>query len=77
MANVTVYTKYGCPQCEMTKTVLQGEGIEFNTINVEDDQNALNYVKNELGFSAMPVIIKDGIDPIVGFNPDRLKELQD
>ncbi|MFS0905638.1 glutaredoxin domain-containing protein, partial [Priestia aryabhattai] len=25
MAQVTVYTKNGCPQCNMTKSVLEGE----------------------------------------------------
>ncbi|MED3792506.1 glutaredoxin-like protein NrdH [Niallia alba] len=76
MVNITVYTKYGCPQCDMTKRVLQGEGINFNTINVQDDEAALNYVKNELGFSSMPVVVADGIEPFSGFRPDILQALK-
>lgn len=76
MKNITVYTKYGCPQCDMTKRVLQGEGIEFDVKNVEEDEVALNYVKEELGFSSMPVVVADGIEPFSGFQPDRLKALK-
>lgn len=75
MAKVKVYTKYGCPQCDMTKRVLQGEGIEFESINVEDDPNALDYVKNTLGLTSMPVVIIDGQEPFTGFRPDKLQEL--
>lgn len=76
MTNITVYTKYGCPQCDMTKRVLQGEGINFNTINVQEDEDALNYVKNDLGFTSMPVVVADGIEPFSGFRPDLLQALK-
>ncbi|WEG18668.1 glutaredoxin-like protein NrdH [Alkalihalophilus pseudofirmus] len=69
---ITLYTKYGCPQCDMTKRVLDGEGIEYTSINVEDDAEALDYVKNNLGFSSMPVVVKDGEEPFSGFRPDML-----
>jgi len=77
LTKITVYTKNNCPQCDITKTVLSGEGIEFETINVEENENALNYIKNDLGFSATPVIVADGIEPFSGFQPDKLKSLTD
>lgn len=73
---VTVYTKYGCPKCDMTKTVLKGEGIEFDAINVQDDEEAMTFIRDELQISSMPVVIKEGHDPIVGFEPEKLKELK-
>ncbi|MEL3959445.1 glutaredoxin-like protein NrdH [Caldifermentibacillus hisashii] len=76
MSKVTVYTKHNCPQCEVTKIVLKDEGIEFNTINIEDDQEAMEYVKDVLGFSSTPVIVADGHEPFSGFQPDKLKELK-
>lgn len=76
MKNVTVYTKNGCPQCEMTKRVLTGEGIEFTAINVEEDEKALDYVKNTLGLTAMPVVVVEGEEPFTGFRPDKLEELK-
>lgn len=76
MSEITVYTKYGCPQCDMTKRVLEGEGVHFNVINVEEDTNALEYVKNQLGFSSMPVVVAEGIEPFSGFRPDMLQALK-
>lgn len=76
MAKVTVYTKNGCPQCDMTKVVLTGEGIEFVTINVEEDEKAMKYVKEELGFTSMPVVVAEGKKPFTGFRPDLLHELK-
>lgn len=79
MAKVTVYTKNGCPQCDMTKRVLQGEGVEFTLINVEDDtkegREGLHYVKEVLGLSSMPVVEVEGQEPFTGFRPDKLAEL--
>jgi glutaredoxin-like protein NrdH len=76
MAKVTVYTKYGCPQCDMTKRVLDGEGIEYTAINVQDDEKAMSYVKDELGLTSMPVVIVEGQEPFTGFRPDLLQELK-
>lgn len=76
MAKVTVYTKYGCPKCDMSKNVLNGEEIEFTAINVEDDAEAYNYVKEELGLMEMPVIVAEGHEIFTGFRPDLLKALK-
>lgn len=80
MKNITVYTKNGCPQCDMTKTVLKGEGIDFKIINVEDDteegREGLHFVKEVLQLSSMPVVIVDGEEPFTGFRPDKLQELK-
>lgn len=76
MAKVKVYTKNNCPKCEMTKTVLNEEGIEYQTINVEEDEKALDYVKKVLGFSSMPVVVKDGEEPFCDFRPDLLLTLK-
>jgi glutaredoxin-like protein NrdH len=76
MSKVIVYTKYGCPQCEMTKRVLTSEGIEFESINVEDNEQAFTYVKEELGLSSMPVVVVEGKEPFTGFRPDKLQELK-
>jgi glutaredoxin-like protein NrdH len=73
---VTVYTKYGCPQCDITKKVLTENGVKFNTINVQDDEDAFNYVKDELGFSSLPVIVAEGHEPFSGFRPDILLMLK-
>ncbi|PKR86503.1 glutaredoxin domain-containing protein [Heyndrickxia camelliae] len=75
MSKVTVYTKNGCPQCDMTKVVLNGEGIEFETFNVEEDENAFDYVVNTLNLRQMPVVVVEGQEPFTGFQPDKLKAI--
>lgn len=72
---VKVFTKHGCPQCNMTKSVLDGEGVEYELINVQEDAEAMAYVKDELGITSMPVVQAEGHELIVGFQPDRLQEL--
>lgn len=76
MAKVTVYTKNGCPQCEMTKNVLKGEGIEFDLFNVEEDEKAFDYVVHTLGLRQMPVVVVEGQEPFTGFRPDKLQQLK-
>ena len=89
MAKVIVYTKNGCPQCNMTKTVLTGEGVEFETINIEEvseieveidgvkvKKDPIEYIKEDLGFSAMPVVVAEGHEPFSGFRPDKLTTLK-
>jgi glutaredoxin-like protein NrdH len=73
---ITVYTKNGCPQCDMTKRVLTGEGIEFTPINVDEDSDAREYVINVLGLTSMPVVVAEGQEPFTGFQPDKLQELK-
>lgn len=77
---VTVYTKNGCPKCDMTKNVLNGEGIEFKAINIQDDTDegraGYTYVVDELGLSEMPVVVAEGHEIFTGFKPDKLKALK-
>lgn len=73
---IVVYTKHNCPKCDMTKKVLMREGIEYTVRNVEEDGDALHYVKNVLGLSSLPVTIIEGHAPIVGFAPEKLRKLK-
>lgn len=84
---ITVFTKNGCPQCDMTKNVLNGEGIEFEAINVEEidpetgektkkAQEAYDYVVDVLKLRQMPVVEAEGHDVFSGFRPDLLQALK-
>lgn len=75
MSNIKVYTKNGCPQCEFTKRKLDELDVEYNVVNVQEDEKAFDYVKNELGLMQMPVVVKEGQEPFSGFRPDKLEEL--
>lgn len=54
---VTVYTTPTCPQCEMTKKVLTRGNIEFETVDLSTNPEAMTYVKEELGYAAAPVVV--------------------
>jgi len=74
MSKVTVYTKNNCGQCEATKNLLNNRGVSFTEVNVEEDEVALNFVKSR-GYQAVPVVVAEGQEDIVGFNINRLSQL--
>lgn len=71
--SVTVYTTTNCVQCEQTKRVLTARGIEYDTIDLSENKEALEYVLS-LGFSSAPVVITDD-DMWSGFRIDKLNSL--
>lgn len=75
MFTVTVYTKPACMQCTMTCRALEKEGIEYRTVDVTEHDAALEYVTEELGYSAAPVVVvdQDLESHWSGFRPDRIK----
>ena len=71
---VTVYSKTICMRCDLAKKYLDNLNIPYDTVNVEEDEYALLYVK-QLGAQSMPVIIAEGHEPIFGFAPEKLARL--
>lgn len=70
---IKVYTKYDCVQCDTTKRYLDTNNVEYETINVEDDPEAYNYIVS-LGFKSVPVVISD-TDKWAGFKLDHLRKV--
>ena len=70
---VTVYTKPSCVQCNATYRALDSKGIEYEVLDVSQDEQALAAVK-ELGYLQAPVVITDE-DHWSGFRPDKIAEL--
>lgn len=66
---VKLYTKPKCPNCKQTKRMFKFSNIEFIEVNVMEDEVAFDKVKNELGFTSLPVIDADGFEPFP-FNKD-------
>lgn len=71
---VTVYTKPDCMQCDMTKRLMDREGIEYSSIDVTIDSEALDLVKS-LGYLSMPVVVA-GNEHWSGFRAERVKGLK-
>lgn len=72
---VTVYTKPACVQCTATYRALDSKGIEYNVLDLSEDDAALKTVK-ELGYLQAPVVVADD-DHWSGFRPDKIAELAD
>ena len=49
----------GCSNCEMAKSMLERNNIEYEFIDVSKDKEALNLIKS-LGYRQVPVIEDDG-----------------
>lgn len=54
-----VYSKTVCPYCVNAKNLLKSRGIEFQEINIEEDDAAKEFLKNE-GHRTVPQIYRDG-----------------
>ncbi len=72
---ITVYTKPSCVQCTATYRALDSKGLEYDVLDLSQDEAALAAVK-ELGYLQAPVVVADD-DHWSGFRPDKIAELAD
>lgn len=73
---ITVYTTPTCPQCDMTKKVLTKGEVEFDIVDLTSNEEALQYVTQELGYNSAPVVVVDD-EHWSGFRPALLNKLVD
>lgn len=71
---IVVYTKPDCVQCNATYRALNRAGLPYETVNISQDTEALEWVKS-LGHAQAPVVIVNGKDHWSGYRPDRIKML--
>lgn len=69
----TVYVKPSCVQCDMTKRMLDKLEIDYDTVDITQDQEALDMVLS-MGFKSAPVVITES-DAWAGFQPDKINSL--
>jgi len=67
---ITVYTKPSCVQCNATYRALDSKGIEYRSVDLSTDPNALDVVK-AMGYMQAPVVVTDN-DHWSGFRPDKI-----
>lgn len=75
MNKVTVYTTIYCPQCMMTKQYMDSLNIEYETIDVTNNEEARQHVK-ELGFTSLPVVVVESGEAWFGFRPENIDLLK-
>jgi len=70
---VTVYSTPTCPWCHKVKDFLKENNIEFNDVNVAEDEKAKDDMIEKSGQMGVPVIeIDDTV--IVGFDQEKIKK---
>ena len=70
-ANITVYTKPSCVQCNATYKALDKHGLEYDVVDISQDDEARDYVM-ALGYLQAPVVVVDD-EHWSGYRPDRIK----
>lgn len=71
---IKIYSTLNCPYCVMVKDFFKSKGLEYQDINVADDQNAFQEMVKKSGQMGVPVIDIDG-NIIVGFNRPEIEKL--
>jgi glutaredoxin-like protein NrdH len=74
---VIVYTQPDCLPCKRVINKLTDAGIELDIVDVSKNIVAKDYLTRWLRAKSTPVIEADGFEPIIGYQPDKLKELID
>ncbi|WP_193096635.1 glutaredoxin-like protein NrdH [Brevibacterium sp. FME17] len=72
-AAITVYTKPSCVQCNATYRALDAKGLDYTTVDLSADVEALEAVK-ALGYMQAPVVVTTD-DHWSGFRPDKIATL--
>lgn len=52
---VKIYAKTACPKCKLLKEKLKDNNIEFEEVNIDENQEALDKLIDR-GFSSAPVL---------------------
>jgi glutaredoxin-like protein NrdH len=75
--SVILYTQPDCLPCKRVEKKLTEAGVEFELVDLTKDRVAADYVKRVLVARSTPVIEVDGWQPIIGYQPDKVKEVID
>lgn len=71
---IKVYGTSTCHFCHAAKEYFKEKNIEFEDINVEEDQKAAKEMMDKSGQMGVPVIIIDD-KIIIGFDKEKIEEV--
>lgn len=71
---VTVYSKPDCVQCNATYRALTKNHIDYDVVDVTEDQEAYDRIV-AMGFQQVPVVVA-GEDHWSGYRPDKIAGLR-
>ncbi len=72
---VKVYSFEGCPWCSKVKKYLEARGVEYETRDIEESEEAAKECQKISGDLAVPVTTIDGVNYVVGFDKKKIDEL--
>lgn len=72
---VKVYSFEGCPWCDKTKKYLEARGIEYETRDIEESEEAAKECLAISGDLTVPVTTIDGKNYVLGFDKKKIDEL--
>jgi alkyl hydroperoxide reductase subunit F len=71
---VTVYSSPDCAYCYTLKDYLEKNGIEYEEINIYDDEQAYKRMVEFSGQKSVPVTVI-GEEIIIGWDKEKFKEV--
>ena len=74
MAKVKLYSTSSCPYCVALKGFLEENKIEFEYIDVSQNEESMKMIVEKTGQMGVPVIDIDG-ELVVGFDRKKIVEL--
>lgn len=71
---VVVFTKPNCVQCDATQRKLQRAGIDYQAVDLTENPDLINQLR-EMGFASAPVVKQPDGQMYSGYNPERIKSI--
>jgi len=71
---IKIYSTEACPYCKMAKEFFKEKGLDFENIDVAQDQHAAHEMVEKSGQMGVPVIEIDG-EIVTGFNKEKIEGL--
>lgn len=74
MTKVKIYSTLMCPYCTTLKEFLKERGVEFEEIDVSQDEKAMKEMVEKTGQMGVPVVEIDG-EIVIGFDRGKIIKL--
>lgn len=74
MPNVKIYSTQMCPYCVTLKAFLKEQNVEFEEIDVSEDEKAQQEMIEKSNQMAVPVVEING-QIIIGFDRQKIKQI--
>ncbi|NUQ35974.1 MAG: glutaredoxin family protein, partial [Planctomycetaceae bacterium] len=67
---LTVYSAAWCPDCRRFKAWLDKEGVVYDYVGIDEDENAAAYLESHTGKRAIPFVLVNGKSWVRGYHKE-------